>query len=379
MDPRFFIALSVGPALILLALFKKWDEKRPEPPGKVRNMVLFGIACCIPAALVEPVIAAALGKDLVTANGNFLEAYLVAGTTEETLKLLMVLIYVYWQPHFDEVMDGVLYTAASSLGFAMLENVLYVAKGGVATGVVRAFTAVPLHATGSGIMGYFVGRSKFAGPAKPFWILLGLGIAIFIHGTYDWTAMSEGGYGFMEPNGIVVIAGVVGIPLVCLGILRLLVKNAIAIDDKMLGPQPRPLAGTAPAVPQAYAHPAYAQQPGYPQPGYPQPGYPQAGQPAYPPAPGYAPPQGGYPQQPYGGAPPAYPGYAPPPAPYAQPGYPQPTQPAAPQPYGQQQPSPGAAAQPGATQPMPGGPPPGYGGGYGGGGYGQGGGQGPAR
>ena len=370
MDPRFFIALSVGPALILLALFKKWDEKRPEPPGKVRNMVLFGIACCIPAALIEPVIAAALGKDLVTANGSFLEAYLIAGTTEESLKLLMVLIYVYWKPHFDEVMDGVLYTAASSLGFAMLENVLYVAKGGVATGVVRAFTAVPLHATASGIMGYFVGRSKFAGAAKPMWILLGLGVAIFIHGTYDWTAMSGGGYGFMEPNGLVVIGGVVGIPLLCMGILYMLVKNALKIDDKMLGAQPRPLPGTAPAYPQPGYPQPYAQQPyGAPQPygqqpyGAPAPAYPgyapagAAPPPAYPPQGGY-PPAGGYPQQGY-----------------PQQGYPQPTQPAAPQPYPQA--SPGAATQ-GATQPMPGAPPP-YGYGGGGGPYGQGGGQGPAR
>ena len=344
MDPRFFIAISVGPALLLLAMFKKWDEKRPEPPGKVRNMVLFGIACCVPAVFIEMALTSALGSDTVNANGGLLNAYLVAGVTEESLKLLMVLLYVYRKPHFDEVMDGVLYTAASSLGFAMLENILYVAKGGVATGIVRAFTAVPLHATASGIMGYFVGRSKFAGGTKVLWILTGLACAIFIHGTYDWSAMSGGGFGVMEANPIVVLAGAIGIPLVCLGILRLLVKSALRFDDKMLGAHPRPLPGTQPQAP-AYGAPAgYPQaQPGYPQPAYGQP-YAQA---PYGAAPAYPPPQ----QQGYG-------------QPYAQgyPGAPQPTLAAAPQAY----PQPGAA--PGATQPMPGQPP------YGGGGYGQGGG-----
>ena len=366
MEWRILLGISVGPALLLLALFKKWDEKRPEPPGKVRNMVLLGIACCIPAAFIEPVIAAALGKAVVEDNGKLLEAYLVAGATEESLKLLMVLVYVYHQVHFDEVMDGILYTAASSLGFAMLENVLYVAQGGIATGILRAFTAVPLHASASGIMGYFVGRSKFAkGAGRPVWMLSGLAAAIFIHGTYDWTAMSAGGFGMMAPNALIVIGGVLGIPIVCMIILRLLTKHALAIDDRMLGSHARPLTQAQPLVagwgpqpayapyapqgypPQGYAPPGYA-PPGHPPQGhYAPPGHaPNLGYQAYPP-PGYGPPQ------PY-----AYPPPQPPPQPYPQQHAPQPY-PAPPHHQQQQQ-------QGGTTEPMPQ-PPTGPGGPRGGG------------
>src|SRR5258708_21372029 len=105
------------------------------------------MACCTPAAIFEPILAAALGKSLVNANGKFLEAYLIAATTEESLKLLVVLLYVYWMPHFDEEMNAVLYTAASSLALAMLEHVLYAAQAGIPTEIVRAFTPVPLPAT----------------------------------------------------------------------------------------------------------------------------------------------------------------------------------------------------------------------------------------
>ena len=343
MEWRILLGISVGPALLLLALIKKWDDKRPEPPGKVRNMVLLGIACCIPAAIIEPLIAAALGKVVVDGNGKMLEAYLVAGATEESLKLLMVLLYVYHQVHFDEVMDGILYTAASSLGFAMLENVLYVVQGGIGTGVLRAFTAVPLHASASGIMGYFVGRSKFAkGAIRPVWLLFGLAIAIFIHGTYDWTAMSGGGFGFMDANPLIVIGGVLAIPIACMIVLRLLTTHALWIDDRMLGAHARPLAHAGSQVGAWQPRPAYVP---YAPPGY-------APMPVYQalPAPGYGAPP---PQQYAFAQPPPYPGQ-----PHAQP-YAQ----AAPQPY----PAPPQSETATPTNPAPGS---GYGpGGPRGGGY----------
>ena len=325
MDPRVFIAISVGPAILLLMLFKKWDEKRPEPPGKVRNMVLFGVACCIPAAIIEPIVADALGASITDANGKLIEAYVIAATTEETLKLTMVMLYIWRNPLFDEVMDGILYTAASSLGFALLENVLYVNKFGLTTGFVRAFTAVPLHATASGIMGYFVGRAKFAkGGGTGVWLIFGLATAIFIHGTYDWAAMSGGGFGgILEKNPGVVLGCVLAIPALCMIILRILTKHAHKLDDIMLGAHPRPLVATRGPMVNPYVQPGGypGPQPGYPPqayaaPGYPQPGYPQAGY-----------PQPGYPQPPAYGTQPAYP--QPPAA-----GLPQATQPMPQPPYG---------------------------------------------
>ncbi len=296
---QLFFGISVGPALLLLALFKKWDSKRPEPPGKVRNMVLFGILSCVPAYIIEKLLMASLG-DLTTANGGLIEAYVVAAVTEETLKLTMVMLYIWRNPAFDEVMDGILYTAASSLGFAILENIEYVSMGGLATGIVRAFTAVPLHATASGIMGYFVGRAKFAKGGGTFvWLLFGLATAVFIHGTYDWIAMSGGSFGMTDShgklagNGIIVLCGVLGIPILGMIVLRFLVKSAHRMDDQMLGTQARPLPSMSPQVAYAggYAPQQYPQQP-YPQQQYPQQPYgqPQGGAMVNPYAAGYTQP-----------------------------------------------------------------------------------------
>ncbi len=259
---RLTIALALAPAFLLLWLFKKWDEKRPEPPGAVRNMVFWGVATCLPAAGVEMVLMEVLGKSLVNEQGGFLNAFLVAATTEESFKLLVVLLFLWRKPYFDEVMDGILYTAAASLGFAMLENVLYSA-GNLGVGLLRAFTAVPLHAVCSGIMGYFVGRGKMSKGSAFGWVALGLFFAVLIHGTYDWAVFSGGFFGFAPPEPAVGLLEVIVIVVVCMGILYGLVRHALRLDDAIHGPEPRPLATANAAPPFAPygAQQPYAQQP----------------------------------------------------------------------------------------------------------------------
>lgn len=246
MDIRANLAIAVAPALLLLWLFKKWDEKRPEPPGAVRNVVIFGAITCLPAAGIEIGMSALLGKEIVEARGQFVNAFLIASATEELVKLAVVLIFLWRKPHFDEVMDGILYTAAASLGFALLENVLYSA-GNPLTGMVRAFTAVPLHATCSGIMGYFVGRGKMSKGAAIPWIIGGYLVAVFIHGIYDWVVMSGATLGFdvIEPNPLLALGLVVLIVAICGVILRAMVKHALSMDDALLGPASRPMQPTA--------------------------------------------------------------------------------------------------------------------------------------
>ena len=58
--------------------------------------------------------------------------------------------------------DGIIYTIAASLGFACSENISYVLSMGADIGYIRAFTAVPLHASASGIMGYYFGRARIS-------------------------------------------------------------------------------------------------------------------------------------------------------------------------------------------------------------------------
>jgi RsiW-degrading membrane proteinase PrsW (M82 family) len=82
-----------------------------------------------------------------------------------------------------------------SLGFAALENVLYVMQSGFETGIMRAFTSVPGHAIFGVFMGYFYGHAKLAeaqGRASEMreYLTLSLLVPLLLHGVYDFIAFS---------------------------------------------------------------------------------------------------------------------------------------------------------------------------------------------
>jgi RsiW-degrading membrane proteinase PrsW (M82 family) len=71
------------------------------------------------------------------------------------------------------------------MGFAAVENIMYVSQGGLEVALLRAFTAIPAHATFGVLMGYFMGKAKFSNN-KMKWNLIGLSSAILFHGAYDF-------------------------------------------------------------------------------------------------------------------------------------------------------------------------------------------------
>ncbi len=106
---------------------------------------------------------------------------------EEFSKFIFVRWVLYPNKHFNEPFDGIVYAVSVSLGFAGLENILYVmnSDNGVAVGVLRMFTAVPAHATFAVLMGYFLGRAKHE-QGKSYLAWYGLGAATLFHGAYDY-------------------------------------------------------------------------------------------------------------------------------------------------------------------------------------------------
>jgi RsiW-degrading membrane proteinase PrsW (M82 family) len=90
-------------------------------------------------------------------------AFLSAAVPEEFFKWLIVVLYCARHKEFDEPMDGLVYGAVASLGFATFENVVYVwvsevsTQAGLQVALARGLTAVPMHASLGAIMGYFVG------------------------------------------------------------------------------------------------------------------------------------------------------------------------------------------------------------------------------
>ena len=209
------ILLAVVPALLLVFYFYRRDSQKREPVLFIWKIFIIGFFSVFPAVVIELVLEqfAGFGNSIQII---FARAFIVAALVEEGIKLAVVRLFVFNRNEFDEITDGVIYTITASMGFACFENILY-STGGMSTVLLRAVTAVPLHAIASGIMGYYIGYSKFG---ESNTIIKGFIIAIIIHGLYDFLLFTGTVLGFLI------------IPLLITGwiILRRLMNKALMLD-----------------------------------------------------------------------------------------------------------------------------------------------------
>jgi RsiW-degrading membrane proteinase PrsW (M82 family) len=99
------------------------------------------------------------------------------------------MIFIWNDKNFDEYFDGIVYASFISLGFATVENIMYVLPGGLSVGIMRALLSVPGHFFFGIIMGYFLSLAKFNKSKRGRYIFLGLLFAILGHGMFDWLLM----------------------------------------------------------------------------------------------------------------------------------------------------------------------------------------------
>jgi len=170
------LALTLGtPLLIILAIIK--SDRFQEPTGLIIKTFFLGILLCVPAGEL---------------NSIFIPSYeytFIAGFTEESLKFLALYFYIRPKKSFNEPMDAIVYGTIISLGFATLENFEYVYSGdpeisALAIALIRAFSAIPMHATCGVVMGYFFGLYAFSG--SKIMLVKSLAIPILIHASYNF-------------------------------------------------------------------------------------------------------------------------------------------------------------------------------------------------
>ena len=216
--PAAMVAAAVAPALLLLWLVVAADS-RPEPARMVLTALLLGALSAVVAAAVE----LWLKQHLPIAQNPWLAAgetaLFLAGIPEETLKISLIAAIALRSRDFDEPMDGVVYGTAVGLGFAALENVLYVAgeTHWQAVAVMRGLLSVPFHGALGAIAGAYVARARFVG-------VLGSGRAVgwrrprlfasawlvptVLHSVFDACLMSLGKFSEADagtPSGVLAI------------------------------------------------------------------------------------------------------------------------------------------------------------------------------
>ena len=197
------MALAILPGLLLIIYVYGKDKVEKEPISMILKLLLFGAISCFVAGFVNSYRMMQIPYQPGTWEYALSISFLVAAIDEEILKFLALRLGSWTSRAFNYRFDGVVYGLSAAVGFALLENIQYVAQYGLATAIVRAFTAVPLHAFCGVFMGVFYSYSKKSSilgkkADTVVYTVLSLLVPMLIHGTYDTFAfMGEQGNAYL--------------------------------------------------------------------------------------------------------------------------------------------------------------------------------------
>jgi RsiW-degrading membrane proteinase PrsW (M82 family) len=179
--------LAIVPVFIIILYIYYKDKYEKEPKRLLfYNFLLGAIVSIIITSILYYIFDIVLPlPNNTSVFQQFIKAFFIVGLTEEFSKYIIVRYYAQTKKEFNEPFDGIVYAVMVSMGFAATENIFYVLEGGYQTALLRAFTAVPAHATFAILMGYFMGKAKFSNN-KIVLNLTGLLLAVIFHGAYDF-------------------------------------------------------------------------------------------------------------------------------------------------------------------------------------------------
>ena len=190
--------LAVLPAIVLLVVIYRADNIEKEPFSLMAKVFGLGALTTISAMILEEIGLYILSFFFYTPNAlyTFFEMFCVVALAEEAGKYFVLKKATWKNKEFNFSFDGIVYSVCASLGFATLENILYVFQGGFSTAVMRAITAVPGHCIFGIFMGIYYGIAKgceLRGDenGKKLNLKKALLVPIFLHGFYDFSCSLE--------------------------------------------------------------------------------------------------------------------------------------------------------------------------------------------
>ena len=189
------ILLAVIPALVLIFYVVWRDRLHPEPRGQLVKAFFVGFLT-IPLSLLFSTAIIQIFRQLPPIEGIsalFMSSLMQAAIPEESAKLLILWLFLRKCKHFDEHMDGIVYAVCVGMGFAAIENILYITDMGphflkvLSVGLSRAFLASPGHFAFAVIMGYFYSLASFKGKqTHRKYMLMAWGFPVLAHALYDF-------------------------------------------------------------------------------------------------------------------------------------------------------------------------------------------------
>ena len=211
--------IAIFPPLFLIYRIYKLDKYEKEPLKEIIITFTLGCLTVVPVLIVSPLINRLLlipytfvdflGSGLIGVSEikTLIYTFIGIALVEEYFKFLVLTKYSFKRECFNEPMDGIVYGVIASMGFAFIENIIYVyvyTDQSFSVAIIRMFSAIPAHALMGVIMGYYVGKARFDIQNRKTLMLKGLLGAILLHGAYDYFLFSDLGIGIFAVASLIV-------------------------------------------------------------------------------------------------------------------------------------------------------------------------------
>ena len=189
--------------IALIILYINYKDKKKEPIGLLIQLFGLGMISCVLTLGISLVLDEFVPFMKTSENRTLLSLFLYSfvgvALIEELSKWLFLYIRGYKSRHFDELYDVIVYSIFISLGFAFLENILFLINEdtiNIYAIILRAITAIPGHTCYAVFMGYHLSLSKkFKLDGKKELernnILLSIIVPVIFHGLYDFFLLSN--------------------------------------------------------------------------------------------------------------------------------------------------------------------------------------------
>ena len=190
------LAIAILPAFFLCLFVYNKDVLEKEPTKLLMILFALGVASTIPASFMESIFSIFVNTESTNITNILITSFLGIALIEEGYKALFTYSMTWKNKEFNHIYDGIVYAVFTSLGFATLENILYVFSFGTGVGIMRAFVSVPGHAFFGVAMGYYMGIAKSFEKKndkknKNKYLALSIIVPVLFHGLFDFLLLID--------------------------------------------------------------------------------------------------------------------------------------------------------------------------------------------
>ncbi|GAF12163.1 hypothetical protein JCM19046_4489 [Bacillus sp. JCM 19046] len=182
-----FILAALAPAMALFSYVYLRDTFSKPAMILVLRIFIIGTLLVVPISVIQ---FAFTEEEILTEP--FSKAFLLYGLLEEGLKWLMLFVFAYQHGQLKHPSDGIVFGVSLSLGFATIENALYMVAYGLDHVIPRTLMPTTAHAVYGIVMGYYIGQAKYNQNKKQFYLVLAALLPMLLHGSYDFILMVFG-------------------------------------------------------------------------------------------------------------------------------------------------------------------------------------------